>query len=38
MSQENKLQRVGILVVHGIGEQCQFEHLEEVVRNITSAL
>jgi hypothetical protein len=38
MSQENKLQRVGILVVHGIGEQCQFEHLEEVVRNVTSAL
>ena len=38
MPQENKLQRVGVLVVHGIGEQCQFEHLEEVVRNITSAL
>jgi hypothetical protein len=38
MFQENKVQRVGILVVHGIGEQCQFEHLEEVVRNIASAL
>lgn len=30
--------RVGILLIHGIGEQCQFEHLEEVVRNIASAL
>ncbi|MBD2072030.1 hypothetical protein H6F93_31675 [Leptolyngbya sp. FACHB-671] len=38
MSREDKPQRVGILVVHGIGEQCQFEHLEEVVRNIASAL
>ena len=34
----NEPQRVGVLVVHGIGEQCQFEHLEEVVRNIASAL
>src|SRR6476469_1181197 len=38
ISSENKIQRVGILVVHGIGEQRQFEHLEEVVRNIASAL
>jgi hypothetical protein len=38
MLQENKPHRVGILVVHGIGEQCQFEHLEEVVRNVASAL
>lgn len=38
MSQENRPCRVGILLVHGIGEQCQFEHLEEVVRNIASAL
>ena len=38
MSQESKPHRVGILVAHGIGEQLQFEHLEEVVRNIASAL
>ncbi len=38
MLQDSKPDRVGILVVHGIGEQCQFEHLEEVVRNIASAL
>ena len=38
MSQESKPHRVGILVVHGIGEQRQFEHLEEVVRNISFAL
>lgn len=38
MMQENKLHRVGILIVHGIGEQRQFEHLEEVVRNTASAL
>jgi virulence-associated protein VagC len=30
--------RVGVMLVHGIGEQCQFEHLEEVVRNITADL
>lgn len=35
---QNKPHRIGILVVHGIGEQRQFEHLEEVVRNIASAL
>ena len=35
---QDKLHRIGILVVHGIGEQRQFEHLEEVVRNIASAL
>jgi hypothetical protein len=38
MLQKNKLHRVGILIVHGIGEQCQFEHLEQVVRNTASAL
>jgi hypothetical protein len=38
MPQENQSQRVGVLLVHGIGEQCQFEHLEEVVRNIAAAL
>lgn len=38
MSQGSKFQRVGVLVVHGIGEQCQFEHLEEVIRNVASAL
>jgi hypothetical protein len=35
---ENKFQRVGVLVVHGIGEQHQFEHLEEIVRNVAAAL
>lgn len=35
---QDKPHRIGILVVHGIGEQRQFEHLEEVVRNIASAL
>ncbi len=30
--------RVGVLLVHGIGEQCQFEHLEEVVRSTASVL
>jgi hypothetical protein len=33
-----KSERVGVLLVHGIGEQCQFEHLQEVVRNITADL
>jgi hypothetical protein len=31
-------ERVGILLVHGMGEQCQFEHLSEVVQNIAQAL
>ena len=30
--------RVGVLLVHGIGEQRQFEHLEGEARNIISAL
>ncbi len=38
MSQDIKPERVGILAIHGIGEQRQFEYLEEVVRNIASAL
>lgn len=33
-----KLEKVGVLLVHGIGEQCQFEHLEGEVRNIVTAL
>jgi hypothetical protein len=33
-----KPDRVGIVLVHGIGEQRQFEHLEEVVRNIAADL
>ena len=31
-------ERVGILLVHGIGEQKRFEHLEEVSRNLIEAL
>ncbi len=30
--------KVGVLLVHGIGEQCQFEHLEGEARNIVMAL
>ena len=30
--------RVGILLVHGVGEQGRFEHLDGVVRNIAQAL
>lgn len=30
--------RVGVLLVHGIGEQRRFEHLEAEVRQIVSAL
>ncbi|MEO0459139.1 MAG: hypothetical protein AAF152_21535, partial [Cyanobacteria bacterium P01_A01_bin.114] len=30
--------RVGILLVHGVGEQRKFEHLESVVRNIATTL
>lgn len=38
MSLNNAVERVGIVVVHGIGEQRRFEYLEEVVRNIALAL
>jgi hypothetical protein len=38
MLQNIRPERVGVLVVHGVGEQRQFEHLEEVVRNIALAL
>jgi len=31
-------ERVGVLLVHGIGEQKRFEHLEAEVRNIAAAL
>ncbi|MEM8605121.1 MAG: hypothetical protein AAGF24_14965 [Cyanobacteria bacterium P01_H01_bin.121] len=30
--------RIGVLLVHGIGEQAQFQHLEAVVSNLVSAL
>ena len=33
----NTITRVGILLVHGVGEQGQFEHLDRVVRNIAQA-
>lgn len=32
------VEKVGVLLVHGIGEQSQFEHLEAEVRNIVTAL
>jgi hypothetical protein len=38
MESQTELNRVGILLIHGIGEQAQFEHLEEVVRNVATAL
>jgi hypothetical protein len=31
-------ERVGILLVHGIGEQCQFEHLLEICRHVSRTL
>ncbi len=33
-----EIEKVGVLLVHGVGEQCQFEHLENEVRNIVTAL
>ncbi|WP_250121807.1 hypothetical protein [Chroococcidiopsis sp. CCMEE 29] len=33
-----KPEKVGVLLVHGIGEQCQFEHLEGEARNIATTL
>lgn len=33
-----KVTRVGVLLVHGIGEQRKFENLEEVVRNLATYL
>ena len=33
-----EIEKVGVLLVHGIGEQCQFEHLENEARNIVTAL
>ncbi len=33
-----EIEKVGVLLVHGIGEQCQFEHLEGEARNIVTAL
>jgi hypothetical protein len=29
---------IGLLVVHGVGEQCQFEHLQEVAKKLALAL
>jgi hypothetical protein len=34
---EKKLRRVGVLVVHGVGEQKRFEHLEEIALNLAKA-
>lgn len=33
-----KTKKVGVLLVHGVGEQCQFEHLEGEARNIATTL
>jgi hypothetical protein len=33
-----KTNRIGILLVHGIGEQCQFEHLKEVGLKLAKAI
>ena len=38
MSDQKTSERIGVLLVHGIGEQGQFEHLEGEVRRIISAL
>ena len=32
------MKRIGILVVHGVGEQTRFEHLEEIASNLYKAL
>ena len=37
-SKSGKLNKVGILLVHGIGETKKFENIEAVVRNIATAL
>lgn len=37
-TEKRETEKVGVLLVHGIGEQCQFEHLEGEVRNIVTAL
>jgi hypothetical protein len=31
------LRRVGVLVIHGVGEQTRFEHLEEIALNLAKA-
>ena len=35
---QQKVKRIGILIVHGIGEQKQFEHLEAIASNLYRAL
>ncbi len=35
---QNSISKVGVLLVHGVGEQRQFEHLEEVARNLVQVL
>lgn len=37
-TETTKPEKVGVLLVHGIGEQCQFEHLEGEARNIATSL
>ncbi len=37
-AKQKEPRRVGVLLVHGIGEQRQFEHLESEARNIISSL
>jgi hypothetical protein len=38
MEQIRTVERVGVLVVHGIGEQRRFEHLESETRKIVNAI
>ena len=37
-TEEDTVKRIGILVVHGIGEQKRFEHLEAIASNLYKAL
>jgi hypothetical protein len=34
---QSQPERIGVLLVHGIGEQRRFEHLEGEARNIAAA-
>jgi len=36
--QGKPVEKVGVLVVHGIGEQRRFAHLESETRNIVNAI
>lgn len=36
--QNDQITHIGLLVVHGVGEQCQFEHLQEVAKKLAVGL